>query len=296
MTFVTKEPINKGYYLQYIDGIPFKLKNAFDFSFMKDYGTVFKVFDNQDSGNICFGTQKGAQSYFIKFAGAPTEQYDGDLKDAVFRLKAALPVYRELKHENLIELIETKDIGDGFAMVFRWVNGDCMGRQYPAAHCRFMQLPVSKKLAAFGSILSFFECVAAQNYVAVDFYDGSIMYDFENDKTIICDIDLFRKKPYTNDMGRMWGSSRFMSPEEYRLGAEIDEVTNVYTLGATAFALFGEYCRTWDKWQLGNQLFEIAAKAVNDDRSQRQQSVRQFKDEWELALNSDLSHMSLLSP
>ncbi len=29
--------------MQYIDGIPFKLKSAFDFSFMKEYGTVFKV-------------------------------------------------------------------------------------------------------------------------------------------------------------------------------------------------------------------------------------------------------------
>jgi len=48
----------KGYYLQYIDGIPFKLKSTFDFSFMKEYGTVFKVYDDQDSGNICFGTEK----------------------------------------------------------------------------------------------------------------------------------------------------------------------------------------------------------------------------------------------
>ena len=39
-------------------GIPFKLKSTFDFSFMKEYGTVFKVYDDQDSGNICFGTEK----------------------------------------------------------------------------------------------------------------------------------------------------------------------------------------------------------------------------------------------
>jgi len=48
-------------------------------------------------------------------------------------------------------------------------------------------------------------------------------------------------------MGRMWGSSRFQSPEEYQLGADIDEVTNVYTIGTTAFALFGEYNRTREK-------------------------------------------------
>ena len=162
----------KGYYLQYADAVPFKLKSAFDFSFLSEYGTVFKVYDDQDSGNICFGTEKDGQRYFIKFAGAPTEQYTGDPADAIARLKATLPVYSELQHENLIELVEAKDIGGGFAMVFKWASGDCMGRMYPAAHRRFMQLPVDAKLTVFRDILSFFEYIASQNYVAIDFYDA----------------------------------------------------------------------------------------------------------------------------
>ena len=273
----------KGYYLQYIDGIPFKLKSTFDFSFMKEYGTVFKVYDDQDSGNICFGTEKDGQRYFVKFAGAPTEQYGGDPADAISRLKATLPIYSDLKHENLIELIEAKEIGDGFAMVFKWADGDCMGRMYPAAYRRFIQLPINDRLAVFSDILSFLECVVSRNYVAIDFYDGSIMYDFVNGKTTICDIDLFRKQPCVNDMGHMWGNSRFQSPEEHQLGADIDEITNVYTLGATAFALFGEYNRTREKWQLSDKLFEIATRAVSDDRANRQQTIRQFTAEWEAA-------------
>ena len=270
----------KGYYLQYIDGIPFKLKSAFDFSFLSEYGRVFKVFDDQDSGNICFGIEKDGQRYFVKFAGAPTEQYNGDLADAIVRLKATLPVYSALKHKNLIELVEAKEIAGGFAMVFKWVDGDCMGRMYPAQHKRFMALSVQDRLKVFADILDFFEYIASQNYVAIDFYDGSIMYDFEWGKTTICDIDFYRKQPCTNDMGRMWGSSLFQSPEEYQLGAVIDEITNVYTLGATAFALFGEYNRTRDKWQLGDKLFEVATRAVSDDRTKRQQSIRHFIDEW----------------
>ena len=271
----------KGYYLQYIDGIPFKLKSTFDFSFLSEYGRVFKVFDDQDSGNICFGTEKDGQRYFIKFAGAPAEQYTGNPADAIARLKATLPVYSELQHENLIELVEAKDVGGGFAMVFKWATGDCMGRMYPAQHKKFMALPVQDKLKVFADILDFFEYIASQNYVAIDFYDGSIIYDFENGKTTICDIDFFRKRPCTNDMGRMWGSSLFQSPEEYQFGAVIDEITNVYTLGAAAFALFGEYNRTRDKWQLSDELFEVAARAVSDDRTKRQQSIRQLREEWE---------------
>lgn len=270
----------KGYYLQCIDGIPFKLKSPFDFSFLSEHGSVFQVFDDQDSGNICFGTEKDGQRYFIKFAGAPTEQYNGDSADAIGRLKATLQVYSDLKHKNLIELVEAKDIAGGFAMVFKWADGDCMGRMYPAQHKKFMALPVRDKLKVFADILDFFEYIASQNYVAIDFYDGSIMYDFESGKTTICDIDFFRKQPCTNDMGRMWGSSLFQSPEEYQLGAVIDEITNVYTLGATAFALFGEYNRTREKWQLSDELFEVAARAVNDDRTKRQQSIRQIREDW----------------
>lgn len=278
--------IDKNYHLQYIDGIPFKLKSAFDFSFLHKYGKVFKVYDDQDSGNICFGTEKDGQRYFVKFAGAPTEQYQGTTADAVAGLKAALLIYRNLQHSNLIELVEAEDIGGGFAMVFKWVDGDCMGRMYPEAHRRFMQLPVQARLYVYRDILDFFEYIASQRYVAIDFYDGSILYDFENGKTTICDIDFFRKHPCTNNMGRMWGSSRFQSPEEYQLGAPIDEVTNVYTVGATAFALFDGYERTMDKWELSEQLFAVAARAVSDDRSSRQQSIKQFREEWEAEISS----------
>lgn len=279
-----KNPVPTWYYLQYIHGISFKLKSAFDFNFLSEYGRVFKVFDDQDSGNICFGTEKDGQRYFIKFAGAPTEKYNGDPADAIARLKATLPVYSDLKHKNLIELVEAKDIAGGFMMIFKWVDGDCMGRMYPVQHKKFTALSARDKLKVFADILDFFEYIASQNYMAIDFYDGSIMYDSESGKTTICDIDFFRKQPCSNDMGRMWGSSLFQSPEEFRLGAVIDEITNVYTVGATAFALFGEYNRTREKWQLSDKLFEIVARAVSDDRINRQQSIRQFTEEWAAAL------------
>jgi hypothetical protein len=45
--------------------------------------------------------------------------------------------------------------------------------------------------------------VSEQGYVAIDFYDGSIMFDFSNKRTIICDIDYYSKMPYINTIGRM---------------------------------------------------------------------------------------------
>ena len=275
----------KGYYLQYIDGLPYKMKAPFDFTFISRYGKAFKVFDDQDSGNICFGTEKDGEKFFVKFAGAPTEAYDGTAEDAVARLRSTLPVYEDLRHQSLIDLVKAEDIGGGFAMIFRWADGDCMGRNYPAGHRRFMQLSVEEKCNVFHDVLDFLDHVTSNGYVAIDFYDSSILYDFEKRRTTICDIDFFRKQPCVNDMGRMWGSSRFQAPEEYQLNADIDEITNVYTAGATAFALFGNYNRTREAWQLGDAAFHVAVKAVSEDRKDRYQSIKELAEAWKMALN-----------
>lgn len=281
---------SKGFYLQYIDGLVYKLKSPFDFSFVSRYGRVFQIFDDQDSGNICFGTEKDGQKFLIKYAGAPTEAYDGTAEDAVKRLKFILPIYRDLRHPSLVELVAAEEICGGFAALFTWADGDCMGRNYPAAHRRFMNLSIEARMKVFGDIVDFLKFVNDSGYVAIDFYDGSILYDFESGKTTICDIDLFRKKPYVNNRGRMWGSSRFMSPEEFERGAEIDEVTNVYTVGAFAFALFSGYNRTYEKWPLSRDLFMVASKATDHDRSARQPSLQQFWNEWEAAISGTSSN------
>jgi aminoglycoside phosphotransferase (APT) family kinase protein len=274
----------KGYFLQYIDDVPYKLKSSFDFNFISKYGKVFKVFDDQDSGNICFGTEKDGERCFVKFAGAPTERYDGKPEDAIARLRETLPIYQRLSHPNLIKFVASEEIGGGFAMVFKWIDGECMGRMYPQSHKKFMQSDINTRLVMFRDILSFFEYAASQRFLAVDFYDSSVMYDFAQRKTTVCDIDFFRKMPCVNDMGRMWGSSRFMSPEEFTLGAPLDEITNVYTLGAAAFALFANYDRSPESWLLDKRTYAVVSKAVSDEPNQRQQSIREFIDEWEAAL------------
>jgi len=111
-----------------IHGIPLRLKSYFDLSFIDKYGKVFKVFDDQDSGNLCFGVHNGGKRYFIKFAGAPTVRYDGEQRDTIHRLKATAPIYRDLAHPNLIKLIGEEETGTGYAVIFDWVDAECMGR------------------------------------------------------------------------------------------------------------------------------------------------------------------------
>ena len=275
---------NTNVYTQITDGVSYRLKAPFDFTFLGRYGRVFTVLDAQDSGNICFGTDDGQKRYFVKYAGAPTLRAGLDAEEAIVNLKRSATVYRDLAHMNLVNVIDAEEIGGGYALIFDWVEGECMGKMYPQSRAVFMQLSMPVKKQIYAEILAFHVHVVERGYVAVDFYDGSIMYDSVHHKAVICDIDFYTKSPYVNDMGRMWGSSRFMSPEEFCLGADIDEVTNVYAMGATAFALFGdETDRRIEKWGLGRVSFDVAKRAVSDNRSERQKSIRQLIDEWDSA-------------
>ena len=50
--------------VQTIDDISFQMKEAFDFSFISNFGKVFRVFDKSSSGCICFGVEKDGNRYF----------------------------------------------------------------------------------------------------------------------------------------------------------------------------------------------------------------------------------------
>ncbi len=75
-----------------------------------------------------------------------------------------------------------------------------------------------------------------------------------------------------------------MAPEEFELGAAIDGRTNVYNLGATAFALLGgETDRSFSKWAAGEALYQVAMKAVQANRMERYESIAEFQQAWKEA-------------
>jgi serine/threonine-protein kinase len=297
---------------QMIDNISFTLKEPCDFSFLSKYGKVFCVFDQNDSGNISFGVKDGNIKYFIKIAGAKTAEACRDAKEAVEVLKNAMPLYETLKHPSLIHLVEHYEHNDLYVAVFHWAEGDCLHDHWnfekyannpllQSPYRKFKQLSIDRRLKTVTTIFEFLVQVERMEYVAVDFYDGSILYDFDKDITTICDIDFFRKKPTYNDMGEeFWGTKRLKAPEEYLYGAVIDEVTNVFTLGAMIFHFFGSYTEndislmyknngffpcTLERWQLSKELYDVALKAVNINRCQRYNSMSDFLSTWKKSLD-----------
>ena len=213
---------------QFLDGVPCTVKEAFDFSFLRQWGRVFRAFDQQDSGNLCFGLEKDGRRYFLKFAGARPICFDGEPGEAVRLLKKSAQVYRDLAHPILLPMLWDGPAAGGYALLFPWTDALCMGKQYPTRN-DFLAMPLKQKLSVFQAALDFHRYVAEKGYVSVDFYDGCVLYETETGRPLLCDVDAYHQAPFCNPIGRMWGSTRFMAPEEYCKGAPIDEATMVYT-------------------------------------------------------------------
>ena len=284
-----------------LDGVSFELRGELDLSILSRYGKAFCVFDKNDSGNISFGVEGENGRFFVKIAGAKTLRCDLPRNEVVANLQKAMPLYESLRHSSLVELIEHYPHDGGYVAVFKWVGGECLldywnydryvetGEKSP--QMRFRDLPLEKRLRSFKVVCDFMQHVAERGYVAIDFYDGSIMYDFATDTTTICDIDFYEKAPHTVGNGPYWGSTRFMAPEESKFGGTLDEVSNVFTLGATAFNYFGgtmnglysSGSRERENWQLGDAHYAVALQATAVDKKDRYHSIAEFTKAWKRA-------------
>ena len=62
---------------------------------------------------------------------------------------------------------------------------------------------------------------------------AGLIYDFAAEALHVCDLDHYHLGAYRNTVGRMFGSTRFMAPEEFELGLTLDERTTVFMMGRT---------------------------------------------------------------
>jgi serine/threonine protein kinase len=264
--------------IQYLDGVEIRLKEPFDLNFIGKYGTVFRVFDKQSSGSLCFGVEKAGKRYFLKFAGAETinKHESIDVEDTISILKHTVPKYNDLRHPLLINMIDAEEIGGGFITIFDWFDGESCGNPQPEMCAKFKSLPAKEKQRVFKGIVEFHVHAAERGYVAIDFNDQSTLYNFDNGNFKICDIDFYAKQCYMNGIGHAIGDPAIMSPEECRSAGLVDEISNVYTMGATAFVFFANEQQSREEWTLSSELYEVAKKAVSIKRNQRQQSSSPF--------------------
>ena len=247
-------------------------------AFVAQHGDVFAVFDAQDSGNVSYGVRAGDERFFIKTAGSPHDARPYFSPDGrIALLRNAVLLARAVSDPAMPALRNVVESPEGPLLVYTWVDGELVGttrerRSDPTStFARFRALDHAERAAAVDAILRLHVQLAEREWIACDFYDGSLMYDFAQRRIHVIDLDLYRHGPFVNDMGRMFGSDRFMAPEEYELGARIDERTTVFTMGRTVINFLSP----------GSAAIEgLVARACDPEPERRFQTVAEFYGAW----------------
>src|SRR5215475_15244146 len=257
--------------------------------FLRSTGQVFAVFDerDQDSGNISYGVLAQDIRFFVKTAGMP-ENYQAHLphEQRVALLRNAVSFRRSVAHHSLPELLNVIESPHGPMLVYEWIPGELLGversrRADPATPFqRFRSLPLSDLITGLDVVFDFHRSAAELGWVAVDFYDGAMIYDFSTKAMRLIDLDHYSVRPFTNEMGRMFGSTRFMAPEEFKLGGIIDEVTNVFTMGRAISVFLSDGTLEFTPFRGGRSLYEVMIRACRPERKERFHSMEAFYAAW----------------
>ena len=248
-------------------------------AYLAEVGRVFAVFneDTQDSGNVSYGVQVGRDRYFVKTAGRSDDPKPAlTYADRVSLLRNAVRLGRSCDHNALPRLHRVIESPGGPMLVYQWVEGEHVG----ASLGRIRRLPVPEIVRLLDTVYQAHHQLASSGWIASDFYDGAMIYDFERRELHIVDLDLYRDAPFTNLQGRMFGSKRFLAPEELVLGATIDHGTTVFTMGRTAAVLMSDGTLERQPFRGSDAQYAVVRRACRDEHSERFGSVADFYSAW----------------
>ena len=263
--------------------------------FVRRHGAVVAEFGaaTQDSGNVSWLVETPQGRYFVKTAGPSGEPARGaptpylDHGDRVGLLRNAVALASSCPHPALPRLLNVVESPWGPALVYEAVPGELV-RVAPdlrgdpeSAYQRFAHLPADELLPLLDVLVDLHRALTAAGWVACDLYDGCLIVDFQGPSLRVIDLDSYRRGPSDNDMGRMFGSSRFMAPEEFELGAVIDERTTTYTLGRLIWHFATRLTEQPQHFCGPPALARAVQKACQPRPSDRHASVAAFADAWE---------------
>lgn len=235
------------------------------------FDAAFAVFDQQDSGSNSYGLEIGARRWFVKVATTSTarESFHGAIgfHDAIGHPAIVRPVMADV---------------EAHALVFPWLDGEVLNRATIGGSDRsalswFRRRPVAEIMRALTDVLDAHRVIEAHGFVAVDFYDGSLFYDFKGKRMHLIDLDEYRLGPFTVPGNRMPGSGTFMAPEEWHHGSTIDSRTTVFGLGRAIDHLLRS---DEGDWRGPAGILDVVEKATDKEPIRRHASVEALYETW----------------
>ncbi len=245
-------------------------------------GDVFTVFDRQDSGCVSYGVAAACGRLFVKTAGTPA---------AADSLRSAVRFHRAVRHEAINPVLQAVSVAGAPVLVQPWLDGRLLyhstvhggpDRRDPCSTwARFRALPLRRVEDAVSALLDAHCAVSEAGFVAVDLYDGSMMYDFDRHLLRLIDLDDYRPGPFAAHQ-RLPGSRRFMAPEEYGGGATVDERTTVHVLGR-AVRLLLDAGHQESAWRGSDEQLSVVRTATSAEPAHRFATVAELHASWRAA-------------
>ena len=247
--------------------------------FLSQNGEVFAVFDErtQDSGNVSYGAEVDGRRYFVKTAGRPDDDSSYlDHSGRVSLLRNAVKLAESSDHRTLPKLHQVVETSWGPMLVYDWAEGELVRSSID----RVRSLSASKVGHLVTEVYDLHRDLARLGWITNDFYDGAMIYDFRSHHVHVIDLDSYHMGSFTNSMGRMAGSSRFMAPEEFELDATIDERTTVFTMGRTAAVLLSDNSLEREPFRGSDAQYEVMVRSCAEDPGDRFQTVAEMYAAW----------------
>jgi serine/threonine protein kinase, bacterial len=273
-------------------------------AYVRRHATVARQFDHltQDSGNVSWLANVGGQRLFVKSAGAQgSSEHDGaapyfDHAGRVRLLRNAAELAGSCSHPALPRLLNVIESPAGPALVYEAAPGDLVHvpadrrRDPGSSYQRFAHLPAEALLGVLDVLIDLHVALAAVGWIAVDLYDGCLIVDFASGSLKVVDLDTYRRGPSINDMGRMFGSSRFMAPEELERGAAIDERTTVFTLGRLVWHFGTRLTEAGESFCGSPEVADVVRRACQNSPADRHSTVAELGQAWVSARNLTVHH------
>lgn len=248
-------------------------------TFLSQCGEIFAVFDErtQDSGNVSYGVEVDERRYFVKTAGRPDDDRPYlDHSGRVSLLHNAVKLAESSDHRTLPKLHQVVDSAWGPMLIYDWAEGqnvrNCLDR--------VRRHVVSEVEQLVTEVYDLHRELTGLGWIANDFYDGAMIYDFQRHRVHVIDLDSYNMGSFTNSMGRMAGSKRFMAPEEFELGATIDERTTVFTMGRTAAVLMSDNSLEREPFRGSDAQYEVMVQSCAENPEDRFQTVAEMYAAW----------------
>lgn len=258
-------------------------------SYLNEIGEITCWLSNSTSVCTTLGVMVNQQMWFVKYSNVP---------QFITCLKQAVRFHTAVQHDSIPHLRNVFNTPDEFVLVYDWVDGTSLRIAWELLSIgihplvseeihpldRFCALPATEIMDALDTIYDAHLVIAAKGFIAEDFYEGSMLYNFKEKKIYLCDFDLYHPGPFINEHNQLCGSTLFMAPEELQKGERIDETTNVFTLGRAAFVLLAGSSDSKDYWRGTEAMWQVAKRATSEDRRLRYQSIQDFVEAWRTAV------------